>query len=200
MHNGYRSRSNLRPLIWLPVSRALSPLTPVPASQASSSTKDNLVEVATAIRDEFGFDLLTAVTGVDYFPENKMEVVYHAYKTTGGPGLVFRVQVPRVDPIEVPSLIDVWPGADLQEREAWDLFGIKFTGHPDLRRILMWEGYEGHPLRKDWKEPFYEEDFKPFKSRWPDGKFYHGGREESAQGQSEVPRELRPREMDPRGR
>ena len=57
--------------------------------------KDSLVEVATAIRDELGFDLLTAVTAVDYFPEDKMEVVYHAYKTTGGPGLVFRVQVPR---------------------------------------------------------------------------------------------------------
>src|SRR5512143_1064836 len=134
--------------------------------------KDSLVEVATAIRDELGYDLLTAVTAVDYLPDNKMEVVYHAYKTTGGPGLVFRVQVARVDPIEVPSLINVWPGVDLQEREAWDLFGIKFTGHPDLRRILMWEGYEGHPLRKDWKEPFYEEDFKPFKSRWPDGQFH----------------------------
>ncbi|MFT3895207.1 MAG: NADH-quinone oxidoreductase subunit D [Anaerolineales bacterium] len=133
--------------------------------------KDKLVEVATAIRDEFGFDLLTAVTGVDYLPENKMEVVYHAYKTTGGPGLVFRVQVPRVDPVEVPSLIDVYPSADLQEREAWDLLGIKFTGHPDLRRILMWEGYQGHPLRKDWQEPFFEEEVKPFKSRWPDGKF-----------------------------
>ena len=132
--------------------------------------KENLVEVATAVRDEFGFDLLTAVTAVDYLPDNKMEVVYHAYKTTGGPGLVFRVQVARLDPIEVPSLIHVWPGVDLQEREAWDLFGIKFTGHPDLRRILMWEGYEGHPLRKDWKEPFFEEDFKPFKSRWPDGR------------------------------
>ena len=80
--------------------------------------KDNLVEVATAIRDEFGFDLLTAVTAVDYLPEDKMEVVYHAYKTTGGPGLVFRVQVPRADPIEVPSLINIWPGVDLQEREA----------------------------------------------------------------------------------
>jgi NADH:ubiquinone oxidoreductase subunit D len=72
----------------------------------------------------------------------------------------------------VPSLIDVWPGVDFQEREAWDLFGIKFIGHPDLRRILMWEGFEGHPMRKDWKEGFYEEDSKPFKSRWPDGKFY----------------------------
>ena len=134
--------------------------------------KDSLLEVATAVRDEFGFDLMTAVTGVDYFPENKMEVVYHAYRTTGGPGLVFKVQVPRVDPVEVPSLIHLYPGVDLQEREAWDLLGIKFTGHPDLRRILMWEGFEGHPLRKDWKEGFYEEDTKPFKSRWPDGQFY----------------------------
>ncbi len=132
--------------------------------------RDHLIEVATAIRDELGFDLLTAVTAVDYLPENKMEVVYHAYKTTGGPGLVFRVQVPRGDPIEVPSLINIWPGVDFQEREAWDLFGVTFTGHPDLRRILMWEGYEGHPLRKDWKEPFYEEEFKPFKSRWPEGR------------------------------
>jgi NADH-quinone oxidoreductase subunit D/NADH-quinone oxidoreductase subunit C/D len=61
---------------------------------------------------------------------------------------------------------------DFQEREAWDLMGIKFVGHPDLRRILMWEGYEGHPLRKDWKEPFFEEENKPFKSRWPDGQFF----------------------------
>ena len=112
---------------------------------------EKLTEVATAIRDEFGYDYLSAVTGVDYLPENKMEVVYHAYRTTGGPGLVFKVQVPRVDPVEVPSLIELWPGVDLQEREAWDLLGIKFTGHPDLRRILMWEGFEGHPLRKDWK-------------------------------------------------
>jgi NADH-quinone oxidoreductase subunit C/D len=134
--------------------------------------KDNLLEVAAAIRDEFGFDLLTAVTAVDYFPEDKMEVVYHAYKTTGGPGLVFKVQVPRVDPIEVPSLVPLWAGADFQEREAWDLYGIRFRGHPDLRRILMWEGFEGHPLRKDWKEPFYEEETKPFKTRWPDGQFY----------------------------
>ncbi|MBK9927688.1 MAG: NADH-quinone oxidoreductase subunit C [Anaerolineales bacterium] len=71
--------------------------------------KDKLVEVATAIRDEFGYDFLTALTAVDYLPDNKMEVVYHAYKTTGGPGLVFRVQVPRVDPIEIPSLINVYP-------------------------------------------------------------------------------------------
>jgi NADH:ubiquinone oxidoreductase subunit D/NADH:ubiquinone oxidoreductase subunit C len=131
--------------------------------------KENLIEVATVIRDEFGYDLLTAVTAVDYLADNKMEVVYHAYKTTGGPGLEFKVQVERVDPIEVPSLTSVWLGAEYQEREAFDLFGIKFTDHPDLRRILMWEGFEGYPLRKDWKEAFYEEEAKPFKSRWPDG-------------------------------
>jgi NADH:ubiquinone oxidoreductase subunit D/NADH:ubiquinone oxidoreductase subunit C len=131
--------------------------------------KENLVEVATVLHDEFGFDLLSSLTGVDYPAENKMEVVYNAYKTTGGAGLVFKVQVERVEPIEVPSLTPVWHGLEYQEREVWDLLGIKFTGHPDMRRILMWEGFEGHPLRKDWKEPFYEEEIKPYKSRWPEG-------------------------------
>jgi NADH-quinone oxidoreductase subunit C/D len=65
--------------------------------------------------------------------------------------------------------VSIWQGAEFQEREAWDLLGIRFEGHPDLRRILMWEGFEGHPLRKDWKEPYYEEEIKPYKSRWPEG-------------------------------
>ena len=129
-----------------------------------------LLEVAAFLRDEMGYDLLSSVTGVDYLPDGKMEVVYQAYKTTGGPGIFFKVQVPRLDPIEVPSVVSVWPGADFQEREIWDLYGIKFTGHPDLRRILTWEGFSGHPMRKDWKEAFYEEDAKPFKSRWPEGR------------------------------
>ncbi|HEX6035540.1 MAG TPA: NADH-quinone oxidoreductase subunit D, partial [Anaerolineales bacterium] len=161
--------------------------------------KDNLVEVATAIRDELGYDMLATLTAVDYFPENKMEVVYHAYKTTGGPGLVFKVQVPREDPIEVPSLINLWPGVDFQEREAWDLMGIRFTGHPDLRRILMWEGYEGHPLRKDWKEPFYEEEFKPFKSRWPDGKFFYAEEKNPLQDNLKFPNGFDPEKWIPEG-
>jgi len=161
--------------------------------------KEKLVEVATAVRDEFGYDLLTAVTGVDYLPENKMEVVYHAYKTTGGPGLTFKVQVARVDPIEVPSLIEVYPGVDLQEREAWDLLGIKFTGHPDLRRILMWEGYEGHPLRKDWQEPFYEEDVKPFKSRWPDGRIKMAEEKNPYKDNLKYPQNFDPEKWIPEG-
>ncbi|MDX1379399.1 MAG: NADH-quinone oxidoreductase subunit C, partial [Anaerolineales bacterium] len=161
--------------------------------------KESLVEVATAIRDELGYDLLTAVTGVDYLPEEKMEVVYHAYKTTGGPGLVFKVQVPREDPVEVPSLIDIWPGVDLQEREAWDLLGIKFTGHPDLRRILLWDGFDGHPLRKDWQEGFYEEETKPFKSRWPDGQFYNAEEKNPFKDNLTFPNNFDPEKWIPEG-
>jgi len=132
---------------------------------------DRLVEIATALRDEFGYDYLSSVTGVDYLPEGKMEVVYHFFRSTGGPALVIKTQVPREE-ATVPSLVPVYPGAEFQEREAWDLLGIRFVGHPDLRRILMWEGFHGHPLRKDWREPYFEEEAKPFKSRWPDGHVY----------------------------
>ena len=93
----------------------------------------------------------------------------------------------------------MWPGVDFQEREAWDLLGIRFTGHPDLRRILMWEGYEGHPLRKDWKEAFYEEDFKPFKSRWPDGKFYLAEEKNSLQDNLKFPQNFDPEKWIPEG-
>lgn len=132
---------------------------------------ENLVEVAQVLRDELGYDYLSSVTGVDYLPENKMEVVYHFYRTTGGGALVIKTQVDRENPL-VPSLTPLFPGAEFQEREAWDLLGIRFENHPDLRRILTWEGFHGHPLRKDWKEPFFEEEAKPFKSRWPEGHVY----------------------------
>jgi NADH-quinone oxidoreductase subunit C/D len=129
---------------------------------------DRLIAFATAIRDEMGYDYLASVTGVDYMPEYVMEVVYHAYRSAGGPALVFKSQVPRQDAV-VPSLVSIYPGADFQEREAWDLLGIRFEGHPYLKRILMWEGFHGHPLRKDWKEAYFEEDGKPYGSRWPSG-------------------------------
>ena len=110
---------------------------------------NDLLNFAKRIRDELGFDYLSSVTGVDYLPEEKLEVVYHAYRSEGGPALVFKVQIPRENPV-VPSLVSVFPGADFQEREAWDLLGIRFAGHPNLQRILTWEGFEGHPLRKDY--------------------------------------------------
>jgi NADH-quinone oxidoreductase subunit D/NADH-quinone oxidoreductase subunit C/D len=127
-----------------------------------------LLDFAKHIRDEMGYDYLSSVTGVDYLPDDKMEVVYHAYNSQGGPALVFKAQTPR-DAAEVPSLVSIFPGAELQEREAWDLLGIRFTDHPNLTRILTWEGFHGHPLRKDWEEPYFEEEAKPFDSRWPEG-------------------------------
>jgi NADH-quinone oxidoreductase subunit C/D len=128
----------------------------------------HLTSIMQRLRDELGYDYLSSVTGVDYLPENKMEVVYHIRKSTGGYPLVIKAQLARDNPV-IASVVPIYPGAEFQEREAWDLLGIKFEGHPDLRRILMWEGFSGHPLRKDWKEGFYEEEGKPFKSRWPAG-------------------------------
>ncbi|XWX05124.1 NADH-quinone oxidoreductase subunit D [Aggregatilineales bacterium SYSU G02658] len=137
---------------------------------------DKLLEVASYIRDTLKFDYLSSATAVDYLGEghhsnDHMEMVYHAYRTTGGSALVFKAQTDR-EKAELPSLVSVWRGADFQEREAWDLFGIRFKGHPNLKRILMWEGFYGHPMRKDWKEAFYESEHKPFDSRWPEGHVY----------------------------
>jgi NADH-quinone oxidoreductase subunit C/D len=128
----------------------------------------HFLDVVRKLRDQMGYDYLTSVTGVDYIAENKLEAVYHLAKTVGGPGLVLKVQVDRANPV-IPSLTPLYKGAELQEREAYDLIGIHFKNHPDLRRILTWEGFAGHPLQKDWKEPFFEEEAKPFKTRWPAG-------------------------------
>lgn len=127
----------------------------------------SLKEFALAARDRWGYDYLSSVTAVDYYPD-QFEVVYHIYRSLGGGALVFKVQLPRED-AKVASLYTIYPGSEFQEREVYDMFGIVFTDHPDLRRILMWEGFEGWPLRKDWKEPYYEEEFKPYASRWPNG-------------------------------
>jgi NADH-quinone oxidoreductase subunit C/D len=129
---------------------------------------DRLEEVALTIRDEMGYNYLSSAAAVDYIEEGFFEMVYHASRTGGGGPLVFKGRTPR-ETAALPSLVDVWPSADFQEREAWDLMGIRFIGHPNLKRILLWEGFAGHPLRKDWKEPYYEEETKPFGSRWPEG-------------------------------
>ncbi len=129
---------------------------------------DALHDVVRSLRDDEGFEYLSSITGVDYLPENAFEVVYHLYRVSGGTGAVLKVRTPREDPV-LPSLTPIFPGAEFQEREIWDLFGIRFDGHPDLRRILLWEGFAGYPLRKDWHEPLFEEEVKPFAGRWPEG-------------------------------
>jgi len=128
----------------------------------------DLIKVVTAMRDEMGYDYLSSITAVDYLEEGKLEVVYHFFKSTGGTHLTLSTRVSR-DNAVVPSLFHEFPSADLQEREVYDLLGVNFTGHPDLRRVLLWDGFEGYPLRKDYKEAFFDEEKKPFGSRWPDG-------------------------------
>jgi NADH-quinone oxidoreductase subunit C/D len=128
-----------------------------------------LSDVVRSLRADMGLDYLSSISGVDYIPENRFELVYHLYSSGGGPGEILKVRSQRENPV-LPSLTSLFPGAEFQEREIWDLFGIRFDGHPDLRRILLWEGFGGHPLRKDWCEPLFEEDVKPFKTRWPEGR------------------------------
>ena len=102
---------------------------------------------------EFEFNMLMDVFGVDYlFWEEKadrFEVVYNLHSLTKNHRLFIRVAVGEAD-ASVDSVVSVWPSANWFEREVWDMFGIVFKGHPDLKRILMYEGFEGHPLRKDY--------------------------------------------------
>lgn len=84
-----------------------------------------------------------------------LEAVYHLYsvKKKHGPVIVRMRTKNRIDAVELPSFTPIWRGAEFQEREVFDLYGIVFTGHPDLRRILMWDGFKDHPMRKDYVEP-----------------------------------------------
>jgi NADH-quinone oxidoreductase subunit C/D len=129
---------------------------------------DKLLDLATYLRDREGYDYLSMVTSVDY--PAYFEVVYYLYGVAEPKdGLVLRVRLADKANPAVASLVSVWPGADFQEREVYDMMGIRFTDHPNLRRILLWEGFQGYPLRKDWREPYFEEETKPFKSRHPEG-------------------------------
>jgi NADH-quinone oxidoreductase subunit C len=98
------------------------------------------------------FDYLTDITCVEYRDaERELEVVYQLRSLARKVDLRVKIPLDPDGPLEVRSVIDLWSGADWLEREAWDMFGVKFRGHPDLRRILMWEGYsEGFPLRKSF--------------------------------------------------
>ena len=132
---------------------------------------EKLLDLATYLRDQEGYDYLSMVTSVDW--PQYFEVVYYLYqvgsrasgaltqrggaagdnRTLSPTPLVLKVRLPdKANPV-VPSLIAVFPGADLQEREVYDMMGIRFAGHPNLRRILLWDGFEGWPLRKDYDDP-----------------------------------------------
>jgi len=105
------------------------------------------------LKETCNFDMLCDLAGIDYlnYPEatDRYAVVYSLTNTTSGERIFLKCFVNDPDP-ELPSIVALWEGANWMEREVFDLFGIHFTGHPDLRRILMPDAFEGHPLRKDY--------------------------------------------------
>ena len=110
----------------------------------------SVLEICRFCRDELGFDYLIDISSLDHFGEEpRFEMVYELYTMTDGVHLRFKAKVSE-DHLEVPSVSDIWPTADWHEREVYDMMGIRFSDHPDLRRILMWDGYPFYPLRKDF--------------------------------------------------
>ena len=117
--------------------------------------KEAVKALCKALRDDenFQFNMLMDLFAVDYLfweeKENRFEVVYNLHSLAKNHRLFIRVPVPETG-ASVDSVTTVWPAANWFEREVWDMFGVLFKGHPDLKRILMYEGFSGHPLRKDY--------------------------------------------------
>src|SRR5207249_6373507 len=110
----------------------------------------DLREVARFCKDELSFDYLLDITSVDNFGEEpRFEIVYELYSMPLAVHLRLKLKVPE-EPVAIDTISDIWPTANWHEREIYDMMGIKFNGHPDLRRILMWDGYPFFPLRKDF--------------------------------------------------
>ena len=121
------------------------------------SSEDNLVvksesllEIASFLKTapEFAFDYLTMITAVDYY--DYFEAVYHLTSLEHNHRVILRTRCYERDNPTLPSVVSLWQGADFQEREIYDLMGIGFDGHPNLKRIFLWQGFEKHPLRKDF--------------------------------------------------
>ena len=116
--------------------------------------RDRLYEMMLFLRDDATtrFEMLSDLTAVDYLGvrEPRFEVVYHLRSLSKGHRLRLKVGVDE-DSLSVGSVIEIWKSANWMEREVWDMYGIRFEGHPDLRRILLYPEFEGHPLRKDYE-------------------------------------------------
>jgi len=107
-----------------------------------------LLEVARFIKESLDLDYLNSITAVDYI--DYFELVYHLTSLENNHSIILKTKCDeRENPI-VPSVVSLWQGADFQEREIYDLMGISFEGHPNMKRIFLWDGFQGHPLRKDF--------------------------------------------------
>ena len=111
---------------------------------------ESLLPVATFLKTAAGFefDYLASITGVDY--SDSFELIYHLTSLEHNHSLVVKTRCYDRDEPSVASVVSLWQGADHQEREIYDLLGIRFEGHPRLKRIFLWEGFQGHPLRRDY--------------------------------------------------
>ena len=133
---------------------------------------EQIVDVVTSLRDVHEFELLSAMTAVDYWPqeEPRFHVIYQLTSIAKNLSIQIRVPVAATRPV-VPTVTGLFSSANWREREAWDMFGIHFDGHPDLRRILMPADWEGHPLRKDYplgyEEPQFTFNFEEINLRKP---------------------------------
>ena len=128
-----------------------------------------VADVARFLHDECGLDYLALLTAVDR-PE-RFEVVYHLWsiKDQTTEPFVLKAYIEDKENPTVPSVTPIWRGANYQEREAYDLMGIRFEGHPNLKRILLWEGFPGHPLRKDFQDRTYTfEELEPTRPKGPE--------------------------------
>jgi len=124
-------------------------VTPVPGTVpvAVRVGAEALFEVGLRLKETHGFNYLANLTAVDY--QDRFEVVYYLYSVPENRGIVLKTAIPRENPV-IASVVPVWPAANWQEREVYDMFGIVFEGHPSLKRILLPQDFEGHPLRKDF--------------------------------------------------
>ena len=111
---------------------------------------DFLLAITTFLKDtpDLDFDYLNYITAIDYY--DHFEVVYQLTSTEHNHSLVLKTRCYQRDNPVLPSIVSLWQGADFQEREIYDLMGIRFEGHPNLKHIVLWEGFQGHPLRKDY--------------------------------------------------
>ncbi len=108
-----------------------------------------IFEVARLLKEKLDLDYLVGITAVDFLEH--FELIYHLTSITYNHSVVLKTRCEKGEKGEkVPSVVSLWQGADLQERDIFDLMGIVFTGHPNLKRIFLWEGFEGHPLRKSY--------------------------------------------------
>jgi NADH-quinone oxidoreductase subunit C len=115
-------------------------------------TPGSIVEVARFLKEEpnLYFNYLSSISAVDFV--DHFEMVYHLTSFEHNHTAVVKARVPGREDPTLPSVVSVWQGADLQEREIWDLMGIRFSDHPNLKRIFLWEGFQGNPLRKDFQD------------------------------------------------